>query len=104
MVRDNTNPSEKASHQPLSQAQLAALASRNSAVMRRRAAQAAANKPNSTRAAGAGGSSSTMLRLYTDDNKGLTVDPVVVLVLSIAFVFSVVLLHILAKVFRYFIK
>lgn len=55
-----------------------------------------------------------MLRLYTDDSKGLNVcvpeekkltsDPVVVLVLSIAFVFSVILLHILAKVFRYFIK
>lgn len=32
-----------------------------------------ANRPNSTRAAGAGGSSNTMLRIYTDDNKGLSV-------------------------------
>lgn len=31
------------------------------------------SRPNSTRAAGAGGSSNTMLRIYTDDNKGLSV-------------------------------
>ena len=68
--------------------------------------------PHSARAAGAGGSSSTMLRLNTDDSRGLSVyvthylrsDPVVVLVLSVAFVFSVVLLHILGKVARYFSK
>ncbi len=50
-------------------------------------------RPNSTRAAGAGGSSSTMLRLYTDESPGLKVDPVVVLVLSLVFIFSVVALH-----------
>ncbi|KAI3628049.1 SBH1 [Malassezia furfur] len=83
--------SSSTGHQPLTQAQLAALASRNSSVMR-------------ARAAGAGGSSSTMLRLNTDDSRGLSVDPVVVLVLSVAFVFSVVLLHILGKVARYFSK
>ncbi|WFD21898.1 hypothetical protein MEQU1_000557 [Malassezia equina] len=55
----------------------------------RKAALAEKNKPHSTREAGAGGSSNTMLRLYTDDNKGLTV---------------VVLLHILGKVARYFTK
>ncbi|PKI85853.1 hypothetical protein MVES_000512 [Malassezia vespertilionis] len=88
----------------ISQAQLAALASRNSSAMRRKAAQKAANQPHSTRAAGSGGSSSTMLRLYSDDNKGLSVDPVVVLVLSVAFVFSVVLLHILGKLMRHFSK
>ena len=51
-----------------------------------------------------------MLRLNTDDSRGLSVyvthylrsDPVVVLVLSVAFVFSVVLLHILGQVARYF--
>lgn len=43
-----------------------------------------------------------MMRLYTDDSKGLSVDPVVVLVLSIAFVFSVVLLHIIGKFMRWF--
>ncbi|SHO75915.1 Similar to S.cerevisiae protein SBH2 (Ssh1p-Sss1p-Sbh2p complex component) [Malassezia sympodialis ATCC 42132] len=96
--------SEKSTHKPLTQAQLAALASRNSSVMRRKAALAEKNKPHSTREAGAGGSSNTMLRLYTDDNKGLTVDPVIVLVLSVAFVLSVVLLHILGKVARYFTK
>lgn len=50
-------------------------------------------RPTSTRAAGAGGSSSTMLRLYTDESPGLKVDPVVVLVLSLVFIFSVVALH-----------
>ncbi|KAL3958976.1 hypothetical protein ACCO45_007138 [Purpureocillium lilacinum] len=50
-------------------------------------------RPTSTRAAGAGGSSSTMLRLYTDESPGLKVDPVIVLVLSLVFIFSVVALH-----------
>ncbi|KAK3337420.1 Sec61beta family-domain-containing protein [Cercophora scortea] len=59
-------------------------------------------RPNSTRAAGAGGSSSTMLRLYTDESPGLKVDPVVVLVLSLVFIFSVVALHIIAKITRRF--
>ncbi|PWO00925.1 Pre protein translocase Sec Sec61-beta subunit [Tilletiopsis washingtonensis] len=83
---------------------LAQLAARNSNAVRRRAAQKAAAKPNSTRAAGAGGSSNTMMRLYTDDSRGLSVDPVVVLVLSISFVFSVVLLHVGSKLARFFIK
>ncbi|PWN37554.1 Pre protein translocase Sec Sec61-beta subunit [Meira miltonrushii] len=87
-----------------SQANLAALAARNSNTVRRRAAQQAATRPNSTRAAGAGGSSSTMMKLYTDDNKGLTVDPVVVLVLAISFVFSVVVLHVGSKLARIFLK
>ncbi|KAL6801161.1 Sec61beta family domain-containing protein [Trichoderma sp. SZMC 28013] len=59
-------------------------------------------RPSSTRAAGAGGSSSTMLRLYTDESPGLKVDPVVVLVLSLVFIFSVVALHIIAKISRKF--
>ncbi|KAI0127000.1 Sec61beta family-domain-containing protein [Xylariales sp. AK1849] len=59
-------------------------------------------RPSSTRAAGAGGSTSTMLRLYTDESPGLKVDPVVVLVLSLVFIFSVVALHIIAKVTRKF--
>lgn len=50
-------------------------------------------RPSSTRSAGAGGSSSTMLKLYTDESPGLKVDPVVVLVLSLGFIFSVVGLH-----------
>lgn len=33
------------------------------------------------------------LGLYTDDSPGLKVDPVVVLVLSLGFIFSVVALH-----------
>ncbi|KAJ4394057.1 Arf guanine nucleotide exchange factor sbh1 [Gnomoniopsis smithogilvyi] len=77
------------------------------AVIRRRAAadqkeKVASARPNSTRAAGAGGSSSTMLRLYTDESPGLKVDPVVVLVLSLVFIFSVVALHIIAKISRKF--
>lgn len=75
--------------------------------IRRRAAadqkeKIANQRPNSTRAAGAGGSSSTMLRLYTDESPGLKVDPVVVLVLSLVFIFSVVALHIIAKLTRKF--
>ncbi|KAL7271231.1 hypothetical protein RUND412_006020 [Rhizina undulata] len=67
-----------------------------------RAAQSANARPASTRAAGAGGSSSTMMRLYTDESPGLKVDPVVVLVLSLVFIFSVVLLHVIAKITRKF--
>ncbi|CAI4219251.1 unnamed protein product [Parascedosporium putredinis] len=76
-------------------------------VIRRRAAadqkeKIANARPSSTRAAGAGGSTSTMLRLYTDESPGLKVDPVVVLVLSLVFIFSVVALHIIAKMTRKF--
>ncbi|OSS48469.1 hypothetical protein B5807_07914 [Epicoccum nigrum] len=76
-------------------------------VMRRKAAADRAEKvsnqrPSSTRAAGAGGSSSTMLRLYTDESPGLKVDPVVVMTLSVVFIFSVVALHVMAKVARRF--
>lgn len=68
------------------------------AAMRRRAAadhkESLRNaRPTSTRSAGAGGSSGTMLKLYTDESPGLRVDPVVVLVLSLGFIFSVVGLH-----------
>ncbi|KAJ5139594.1 Protein transport protein Sec61 subunit beta [Penicillium atrosanguineum] len=59
-------------------------------------------RPSSTRSAGAGGSSGTMLKLYTDESPGLRVDPVVVLVLSLGFIFSVVGLHVIAKVTRKF--
>lgn len=34
-----------------------------------------------------------MLRLYTDESAGLRVDPMVVMVLSLGFIFSVVALH-----------
>jgi hypothetical protein len=34
-----------------------------------------------------------MLRLYTDESPGLKVDPVVVMTLSVVFIFSVVALH-----------
>ncbi|KAI9705914.1 MAG: Arf guanine nucleotide exchange factor sbh1 [Candelina mexicana] len=67
-----------------------------------RADKVANARPSSTRSAGAGGSSSTMLRLYTDESPGLKVDPVVVLVLSLGFIFSVVALHIIAKITRKF--
>jgi len=59
-------------------------------------------RPSSTRSAGAGGSSGTMLKLYTDESPGLRVDPVVVLVLSLGFIFSVVGLHVIAKITRKF--
>lgn len=54
--------------------------------------------PLSTRAAGAGGSSSTMMKIFTDEAQGLRVDPLVVLVLAVGFIFSVIVLHVLAKV------
>ncbi|KAJ6119301.1 Protein transport protein Sec61 subunit beta [Penicillium sp. IBT 18751x] len=77
------------------------------AAMRRRAAadhkETLRNaRPSSTRSAGAGGSSGTMLKLYTDESPGLRVDPVVVLVLSLGFIFSVVGLHVIAKITRKF--
>ncbi|BGP19419.1 Arf guanine nucleotide exchange factor sbh1 [Rhodosporidiobolus nylandii] len=63
-----------------------------------------ADAPNSARAAGAGGSSSTMMRLYTDEAEGLKVDPVIVLSLAVVFIFSVVSLHLLSKLIRFFAK
>ncbi|BAO42648.1 Protein transport protein Sec61 subunit beta [Kluyveromyces marxianus] len=54
--------------------------------------------PASARQAGFGGSSSSILKLYTDEANGLRVDPLVVLFLAVAFVFSVVALHVVAKV------
>ncbi|KAF9508528.1 hypothetical protein BS47DRAFT_1302771, partial [Hydnum rufescens UP504] len=72
--------------------------------VRRRAAGNAVQKANSARAAGAGGSSGTMLKLYTDDSPGLIVDPYVVMILSIVFIFSIFFLHLAAKVVKYFTK
>ncbi|OVF08397.1 putative Arf family guanine nucleotide exchange factor [Clavispora lusitaniae] len=54
--------------------------------------------PLSTRAAGAGGSSANMLKLFTDEAQGLRVDPLVVLFLAVGFIFSVIVLHVLAKI------
>ncbi|CZS99211.1 related to translocon subunit [Rhynchosporium agropyri] len=48
------------------------------------------------------GADEIALGLYTDESPGLKVDPVVVLVLSLVFIFSVVALHIIAKVTRKF--
>lgn len=59
---------------------------------------AAAQTPASSRAAGAGGSSASMLKIFNEEAQGLKVEPLVVLVFAIAFIFSVVTLHILAKV------
>lgn len=42
------------------------------------------------------------IELYTDESPGLKVDPVVVLVLSLVFIFSVVALHVVAKFTRRF--
>ncbi|GAA6013315.1 hypothetical protein JCM10207_000852 [Rhodosporidiobolus poonsookiae] len=77
--------------------------------MRRRAAALTTqgkkdDAPSSARAAGAGGSSSTMMRLYTDEAPGLKVDPVIVLSLAVVFIFSVVSLHLMSKLIRFFTK
>ncbi|ODQ65421.1 hypothetical protein NADFUDRAFT_26056, partial [Nadsonia fulvescens var. elongata DSM 6958] len=42
--------------------------------------------------------SKTLLKLYSDDAEGFKVDPVVVMVMSLGFIFSVVALHVLAKI------
>ncbi|KAI9007531.1 Sec61beta family-domain-containing protein [Phycomyces blakesleeanus] len=47
-----------------------------------------------------GGSTSSMMRIYSDDSPGLRADPVVVLVLSLAFIASVFGLHIVGKFLR----
>lgn len=59
--------------------------------------KAATATPLSTRAAGAGGSSSSMMKLFTDEAQGLRVDPLVVLFLAVGFIFSVIILHVFAK-------
>ncbi|KAL7663576.1 Protein transport protein Sec61 subunit beta [[Candida] zeylanoides] len=61
-------------------------------------AQSTSALPLSTRAAGAGGSSATMMKLFTDEAQGLRVDPLVVLFLAVGFIFSVVILHVFAKI------
>jgi len=37
------------------------------------------------------------LKLYTDEAQGLRVDPLVVLFLAVGFIFSVIALHVIAK-------
>ncbi|KAG7661821.1 SBH1 [[Candida] subhashii] len=61
-------------------------------------AQSSNAMPLSTRSAGAGGSSSTMMKLFTDEAQGLRVDPLVVLFLAVGFIFSVIILHVFAKI------
>ncbi|SCU89047.1 LAMI_0D12222g1_1 [Lachancea mirantina] len=72
-------------------------------LQKRRQAQSVKDKqqkqtPASSRQAGFGGSSSSVLKLYTDEANGLRVDPLVVLFLAVGFIFSVVALHVVAKV------
>ncbi|CAG8746398.1 16_t:CDS:2, partial [Racocetra persica] len=64
--------------------------------IRRRTTSPGGNKTVSR----SGGSSSTMMKLYTDDAPGLKVDPVVVVVLALAFIGSVFILHIYGKFTR----
>jgi len=45
-----------------------------------------------------------MLKLYTDDSPGLRVDPFVVMMLSIVFIFSIFFLHLAAKFVKWFAK
>lgn len=70
------------------------------AVLRRRNnqdRQQTDEKPRSARSAGADGSSNTLLKLYTDEANGLNVDPVVVMVMALGFIFSVIALHVFTK-------
>ncbi|KAF9931858.1 Protein transport protein Sec61 subunit beta [Linnemannia zychae] len=68
-------------------------ASPRAAAIRRRTTHS--SKDKTSRAPGP--SSAGMMRIYTDDSPGLIVDPVVVLVLSLAFIASVFALHIYGK-------
>ncbi|KAH3664435.1 hypothetical protein WICMUC_005820 [Wickerhamomyces mucosus] len=62
-----------------------------------------AQQPTSTKSAGFGGSSSSLLKLYSDEAQGLKVDPLVVLILAVGFIFSVIALHVIAKLTSRFI-
>ncbi|KAH3677252.1 hypothetical protein WICPIJ_009019 [Wickerhamomyces pijperi] len=64
----------------------------------------ASQAPTSNRAAGIEGSSSSLLKLYTEETQGLKVDPLIVLVLAVGFIFSVIALHIIAKLTGKFIS
>ena len=55
------------------------------------------DKPTSTRSVGAGGSTQALLDLYTDESSGLSIDPVVAMVMALGFILSVIALHIVAK-------
>ncbi|KAL3229269.1 Protein transport protein SBH1 [Nakaseomyces bracarensis] len=75
-------------------------------LQKRRQAQAIKEKqqsqtPTSTRQAGFGGSSNTILKIFTDEADGLRVDPLVVLFLAVGFIFSVMSLHLIAKMTGY---
>lgn len=75
-------------------------------LQKRRQAQAVKEKqqsqtPTSTRSAGFGGSSNTILKIFTDEANGLHVDPLVVLFLAVGFIFSVMALHLIAKMSGY---
>ncbi|GMM27677.1 Arf family guanine nucleotide exchange factor [Martiniozyma asiatica (nom. inval.)] len=64
---------------------------------RRAAKSSSKDSPASSRAAGAGGSSASVLKIFNEEAQGLKVDPLVVLVFAVSFIFSVVALHLLAK-------
>ncbi|KAI8350816.1 Sec61beta family-domain-containing protein [Mortierella sp. GBAus27b] len=74
----------------------ASSASPRAAALRKRTTTSRAQ--NNARAPGP--STAGMMRIYTDDSPGLRVDPVVVLVLSLAFIASVFALHIYGKLTR----
>ena len=38
-----------------------------------------------------------MLKIYTDEADGFKIDPLVVLIFAVAFIFSVVVLHVISK-------
>lgn len=87
----------------------AEMATGGSAPQRGTAAAAAANlRRRKTGGSGGGGgaagggASGSMLQFYTDDAPGLKISPNVVLVMSIGFIASVALLHVVGKL--YFVR
>ena len=72
-------------------------------LQKRRQAQAAKEKkasqtPASATQAGLAGSTNNILKIFTDEADGWKVDPSAVLFLAVAFIFSVIALHVISKV------
>lgn len=59
--------------------------------------EASKKTPTSARSAGFDGSSASILKIFTDEADGFRVDPLVVMFMAVGFVFSVIVLHVLAR-------
>ncbi|EDO17045.1 hypothetical protein Kpol_530p15 [Vanderwaltozyma polyspora DSM 70294] len=64
-------------------------------LQKRRQAQSAKDKQSKATPSNEG---SSIFKIYSEEANGLRVDPLVVLFLAVGFIFSVVALHVIAKV------